>query len=126
MRLQQMHTAVRETIFFPPRGRDYYITPVYFAQDRPPSSFPPPESFSCAVFHPDPVSYTHLDVYKRQRLHMDSMKIMACLAKAMETDVDTLLQMPPASDLSKAGLESVSYTHLDVYKRQGRKRSNHR
>ena len=35
---------------------------------------------------------------------MDSMKIMACLAKAMETDVDTLLP--------------VSYTHLDVYKRQ--------
>lgn len=45
---------------------------------------------------------------------MDSMKIMACLAKAMETDVDTLLQMPPASDLSKAGLESIKFIQFIV------------
>lgn len=45
---------------------------------------------------------------------MDSTKIMACLAKAMETDVDTLLQMPPASDLSKAGLESIKFIQFIV------------
>ena len=57
-----------------------------------------------------PVSYTHLDVYKRQ-----------------------LQQLPDFSELRyNAGgglsyeemnrLKSVSYTHLDVYKRQGAER----
>ncbi len=45
---------------------------------------------------------------------MDSMKIMGCLARTMETDVDTLLQMPPTSDLSKAGLESIKFIQFIV------------
>ena len=45
---------------------------------------------------------------------MDSMKIMDCLARTMETDVDTLLQMPPTSDLSKAGLESIKFIQFIV------------
>ena len=47
--------------------------------------------------HLNAVSYTHLDVYKRQ------------LLKALPG------MMSPSSQL---GAVSVSYTHLDVYKRQ--------
>ena len=45
-----------------------------------------------------PVSYTHLDVYKRQALDR------------LEQEVKRQF---------KESLEAVSYTHLDVYKRQG-------
>ena len=46
-----------------------------------------------------PVSYTHLDVYKRQVLAADERALAVIDAFAL-------------------GLEPVSYTHLDVYKRQ--------
>ena len=46
------------------------------------------------------VSYTHLDVYKRQGYKLAVNKLKDDIG--MKTD----------------GLESVSYTHLDVYKRQ--------
>ena len=49
---------------------------------------------------PEPVSYTHLDVYKRQ---------VSPLRKAS----DALLL-----DNSHLSISPVSYTHLDVYKRQ--------
>ena len=49
-----------------------------------------------------PVSYTHLDVYKRQ----DTYRVL--------TAVDSALMV---IDVAK-GVEAVSYTHLDVYKRQ--------
>ena len=57
-----------------------------------------------------PVSYTHLDVYKRQRL----------------LGADGGERMVPSSELKKGdvvmvsagGVIPVSYTHLDVYKRQ--------
>ena len=53
-----------------------------------------------------PVSYTHLDVYKRQcRLH-----------------VHTSASIPARR--AAAATWSVSYTHLDVYKRQGVNRLN--
>ena len=49
------------------------------------------------------VSYTHLDVYKRQTINKDgTLKANEELVK--KADADTL--------------NSVSYTHLDVYKRQ--------
>ena len=61
----------------------------------------------------EPVSYTHLDVYKRQhqvRAHVDehSFTVESC-AKVIDGD----LCAPLADDLLP-----VSYTHLDVYKRQ--------
>ena len=62
-----------------------------------------------------PVSYTHLDVYKRQ-LHVGS-EIFPLVKTGGLADV--LAALPPA--LIKRGLDvrvPVSYTHLDVYKRQ--------
>ena len=50
-----------------------------------------------------PVSYTHLDVYKRQ-----PQRRMAAQGQTEENDLDTQRQ----------GDVPVSYTHLDVYKRQ--------
>ena len=58
------------------------------------------------------VSYTHLDVYKRQRLNTENPEHCkhkrASRGKKQETMSATLLMLSP-----------VSYTHLDVYKRQG-------
>ena len=48
------------------------------------------------------VSYTHLDVYKRQSI------------ESTETESETTT----VSDEDKLETEAVSYTHLDVYKRQ--------
>ena len=48
-----------------------------------------------------PVSYTHLDVYKRQLL-LNEVK-----SKLFKRTIQTVSYLPP-----------VSYTHLDVYKRQ--------
>ena len=53
----------------------------------------------------EPVSYTHLDVYKRQA---DELLDEIVVAAVDMVDV--------------ADLRPVSYTHLDVYKRQGRER----
>ena len=50
----------------------------------------------------EPVSYTHLDVYKRQDgAQMGIMSPRDALKMAIDKDLDP-----------------VSYTHLDVYKRQ--------
>ena len=69
------------------------------------------------------VSYTHLDVYKRQDTACD---LSVCLSM-----VSSLLDRPVSDKLIAIGevglggevrsvpnLEPVSYTHLDVYKRQ--------
>ena len=53
------------------------------------------------------VSYTHLDVYKRQRFPLD----LPFSGKGRIVDLDTALEI-------KRGIKAVSYTHLDVYKRQ--------
>ena len=100
-----------------------------------------------------PVSYTHLDVYKRQVLNrpqdanIAAMSFAPCpvlsrcrnlhyaitLSSSNGTDgahqspardlaaKGTALRLPPDSSLpgSDQGPEAVSYTHLDVYKRQG-------
>ena len=64
---------------------------------------------------PYPVSYTHLDVYKRQR------QIRNLVDGILE--LNTLHRQPieliPAI-MKQRGIifEAVSYTHLDVYKRQ--------
>ena len=51
-----------------------------------------------------PVSYTHLDVYKRQSLFLFISNLV--LARLLSPDDFGCIAMP------------VSYTHLDVYKRQ--------
>ena len=58
-----------------------------------------------------PVSYTHLDVYKRQAnpVLIHSLKRYAVLRR---------MGLPVALCLSDKGIYPVSYTHLDVYKRQ--------
>ena len=67
---------------------------------------------------PAAVSYTHLDVYKRQALHPRFMD----LPGGSEEDGDRLLRCVGFLFLLKfsysAGARAVSYTHLDVYKRQ--------
>ena len=69
-----------------------------------------------------PVSYTHLDVYKRQVLILvnQSDKTVSVLFVLLVA-LDSLFQHRDFS--GKLGLLlfiSVSYTHLDVYKRQGK------
>ena len=74
-----------------------------------------------------PVSYTHLDVYKRQLLYHAyvylEVLILACtiyiLAPlTLSTNMNEVGNLP----INCVFLHShypVSYTHLDVYKRQG-------
>ena len=103
-----------------------------------------------------PVSYTHLDVYKRQDLSYveigknEGAKLVCgghrldqgeyqngwFMEPTVFIDVDNKMRIAqeeifgpvvsiiPCDDLEDAieianGIESVSYTHLDVYKRQG-------
>ena len=62
-----------------------------------------------------PVSYTHLDVYKRQPLHLIGSRFHRTeenklLRRRTQEIVINLLCQPC--------IDTVSYTHLDVYKRQ--------
>ena len=66
---------------------------------------------------PEPVSYTHLDVYKRQ--------LVQDVANFDPSSVDIALfsaggaaSKEYAPKFAAAGVVAVSYTHLDVYKRQ--------
>ena len=82
-----------------------------------------------------PVSYTHLDVYKRQGLveHMRynlraaSAKLFLALPQVLGTETDKAFAVleaevwklvDAARGDNKAAPIPVSYTHLDVYKRQ--------
>ena len=61
-----------------------------------------------------PVSYTHLDVYKRQALSVESTLVgMTGNAVFIESDEHGVVIL-----LCLIFGQSVSYTHLDVYKRQ--------
>ena len=72
------------------------------------------------------VSYTHLDVYKRQaeeqldegRAELEDAQAQLDSAKSQiasgEKDLQAIKEILPGT------LTPVSYTHLDVYKRQGR------
>ena len=62
---------------------------------------------------PNSVSYTHLDVYKRQPSHTREMTISDAPAAVSQ----------PSKSAGTDGMASVSYTHLDVYKRQALLRS---
>ena len=58
----------------------------------------------------NPVSYTHLDVYKRQKVHRP-------FATILPSDNDKLFIGHTNAHLPHF-IQAVSYTHLDVYKRQ--------
>ena len=73
-----------------------------------------------------PVSYTHLDVYKRQALMkpLEFVVVLLCVLLGLGRGADLAFATDAATGLYTAGavwwryLASVSYTHLDVYKRQ--------
>ena len=65
-----------------------------------------------------PVSYTHLDVYKRQMLN----QVLVTKQTGETGKLVSKIMVAEAVALKKecyfAILQAVSYTHLDVYKRQ--------
>ena len=63
-----------------------------------------------------PVSYTHLDVYKRQTLLSARISGAEGALSSVSSRLFPFMLMPYLQSLSTA---AVSYTHLDVYKRQG-------
>ena len=66
------------------------------------------ESYMIPPFFAKPVSYTHLDVYKRQSQGLpDLREIPSCVG---------------GNPKKRTGIVAVSYTHLDVYKRQKQNR----
>ena len=81
-----------------------------------------------------PVSYTHLDVYKRQvemlsegKRHMERRKYLAEYDKYIEEtiqyDKEHEIIISIMKDVTDEQREApVSYTHLDVYKRQATQR----
>ncbi len=65
------------------------------------------------------VSYTHLDVYKRQSSSLTRARIASDRGNAHECRNLATIELAQFRQLSnQAGTGSVSYTHLDVYKRQ--------
>ena len=65
-----------------------------------------------------PVSYTHLDVYKRQEQHIAATNQLIG-SRPVEDGTGVHHSRHPESDTCReVGLNPVSYTHLDVYKRQ--------
>ena len=79
-----------------------------------------------AVKDATPVSYTHLDVYKRQVEDVFSITGRGTVAtgrvEAGTIKVSDEVEIVGLSDEIRkvvvTGVETVSYTHLDVYKRQ--------
>ena len=65
-----------------------------------------------------PVSYTHLDVYKRQGMKDPRVAAVAG-AKEVALSVTAGMLTTVIVLLPVMGSSAVSYTHLDVYKRQG-------
>ena len=73
------------------------------------------------------VSYTHLDVYKRQELlaiieknSRIDLKELAVILGVEEIDVVNELAALEAEGIICGYHTPVSYTHLDVYKRQAK------
>ena len=92
------------------------VSPFVFDKKRQPA---PPSGQAAVTLGQGSVSYTHLDVYKRQ-VQLDGCRV-AC-NDAGTKGVDDALQDDVAHRdkalLQDAGYSPVSYTHLDVYKRQ--------
>ena len=79
------------------------------------------EARKALLTHPWPVSYTHLDVYKRQTLlsYGNEAVMLEKLITETEKEMQTIREAAKEKDLQKLdSLTPVSYTHLDVYKRQ--------
>ena len=75
-----------------------------------------------------PVSYTHLDVYKRQNKHIKAIEGLygaeqEKTAGEYATKIRELLKPLIPVQYTENPI-SVSYTHLDVYKRQVSGRGN--
>ena len=67
-----------------------------------------------------PVSYTHLDVYKRQHLYLSHDGKTEKAKNGLMPFFEELVQwIEENCDARKVNFIAVSYTHLDVYKRQG-------
>ena len=64
-----------------------------------------------------PVSYTHLDVYKRQE-QTSKVSISDEEYDAVLRPIPQRTSYDPAAPVYAVGDTAVSYTHLDVYKRQ--------
>ena len=67
------------------------------------------------------VSYTHLDVYKRQFL-ANIREVDAIVHVVRAFDDENVMREQGREDAfvdPLADIDTVSYTHLDVYKRQG-------
>ena len=64
-----------------------------------------------------PVSYTHLDVYKRQVIAQGNAadRPAKIVGQGRADDQGVRVAGPPGGS---GGMGAVSYTHLDVYKRQ--------
>ena len=60
-----------------------------------------------------PVSYTHLDVYKRQELELTCEQL-----EVQPPAAEELLGLFKKYEFKRWTADAVSYTHLDVYKRQ--------
>ena len=65
----------------------------------------------------DPVSYTHLDVYKRQVPYGEYRKAIATILPGHGGIQKVRYEPESEAELTRT-LMAVSYTHLDVYKRQ--------
>ena len=77
-------------------------------------------SLLCKPTYNMPVSYTHLDVYKRQVLYMESSaELIKWVLENLNYWVVTIFMTIESSFIPFP----VSYTHLDVYKRQGGNRA---
>ena len=88
-------------------------------RDRPDTKFTELEARVLDIallLHMEPVSYTHLDVYKRQvvtRLSLRQGISFRPRSRKLETQTVHL-----SVCLMRCPRTAVSYTHLDVYKRQ--------
>ena len=70
-------------------------------------------------FYIKAVSYTHLDVYKRQGLIAKVFGIDEDLRQlGFDGAIDKYFKTCPPSPSKVLAFKAVSYTHLDVYKRQ--------
>ena len=72
------------------------------------------------------VSYTHLDVYKRQVCILSCLKSVSfhsvtkvTFSELTDKEIDYYItKFKPWDKAGAYGIQAVSYTHLDVYKRQ--------
>ena len=72
-----------------------------------------------------PVSYTHLDVYKRQEQRNAHIKVQRRRKPDQRNQVPKRVSQDKGVRLITECVKPVSYTHLDVYKRQDTDRIMH-